>query len=346
MIKKIFSFLKKYWFLVLLAMIVGGLVTLKLLFPKKPTPSPAPPVELKSLVMPKISGASIPKGFKLEIDEFSFPDQLETYQGQESEISPRQAQTIAEKLGFSGSPEESQDIFLGPFQTWSSEIAFLSVALKSHKIEYGLDLYQVEIAQEGPLPTPGEARENLEKLLADLNLKPQFEAKWQKEKYLTKGFYLQPASSPETADFIQIGLNSGLGQYQLVGSGPEEALISLILGKNQTIISFRSQIYFTGFTRQKTYDLKTKAEIKNSLVGEGKIVSFSNQENPLKEPQVDQLEFNEIYLAYYQEPEKTNLIQPIFILKGGAILADEVKTEVTAYLPALASKYLRFETPL
>jgi len=71
------------------------------------------------------------------------------------------------------------------------------------------------------------------------------------------------------------------------------------------------------------------------LVSEGRIVYLGNYQNISGEPAFTKAEFNQITLAYYQDPEKNPIIQPIYILSGQGTLENGEKTEIIAYLPAI-----------
>jgi hypothetical protein len=337
---KIKKFLKQYWVFVLLAAVASGLLVLRLSQRGQPSPLvQPPPAPQPGKAQPEIPGISIPQNTQLNLVDFSFPSRLKTYQGTERKISTPQATKIAKEFRFPGSPQKSEAVLGETIYNWSSKTHFLSIALDSGKIEYGLDLYQTQAPTEGLLPSSEEARNILENLLAKLELTPEFELKWQEEEYLLRGFYFLPAPSSEGADFIKVGFNPGIGQHQLVGLDPNEPLVSLILGKGGEIIRFRHQVYFANFAGGKTEDLKSEIEVRGSLITEGKIVAVSAIKKPGKEPEITQAEFNQIRLAYFQEVEKTALIQPVYILSGLGTLSSGEKTELVAYLPALKFEF-------
>lgn len=332
---KLIQFFKRYWVFILLAAIVGGLIMLRLSQRGQP-PSLSKPTLKPSLTKPKITGIKIPFGPNLDLADFYFPSQLKTFQGQESEISSDKAVKIAQEFNLSQTPQKSEDVFLGTFYAWSSDTHFLSIALDSNKIEYGLDLYQAQPPTQGALPSPETVKTTLENLLAKLTLTPEFEYKWQKEEYLIQDHYFSPTSILEEADFIKVGFNPTLGQYQMVDLNPTEPLVSLTLGKGGEIIRFQYQVYFSSFEGQETYSLKTKEEVQKSLTEEGRIVYAGTFRETTKEPKISRASFDQIRLAYFQEPEKTSVIQPIFILSGQGTLAVGGVTEIIAYLSAIS----------
>lgn len=340
MVSKFIQFFKRYWVFILLATVASGFFVLRLVQKGQPPPPPRVTSE-PSLIEPKIDGIKIPSNAKLALANFSFPSQLKTYQGQESKISSDKAIKIAQEFNFSQPPQKSEDVFLGTFYAWSSKPHFLSISLDSSKIEYGLDLYQTQLLLQGVLPSPETAKTTLKNLLTKLDLTPEFEIKWQKEEYLVQDHYFSPTSSPEEADFIKVGFNPSLDRYQLVSLNPTEPLVSLTLGKDGEIIRFQSQIYFSKFDSQETYTLKTKEEVQKSLTREGRIVYASTLEKTTKEPEISQASFDKVQLAYFQEAEKTSVIQPIFILSGQGTLADGEVIEIIACLPAISSEYLK-----
>ena len=337
MLKKIIQFFKRYWIFIILAALASGLLLFRLNQRGQPTqpgpqPSPVPGISLTPL---KIEGAVLPLKTKINLQDFSFPSRLKTYLGQESQSSSTQAKRIAQELGFSGSAQESEDVLLGVFLTWNSETHYLSISLETSKIDYGKNLGLTPVPKQGSLPSPETAKTNLENLLSRLGLKPSFELKWQKEEYLTEGYNLPSVSGPEQADYLKISANPAVGQYQLVGQDPTRPLISLILDKNKEIVRFQHQVYFSDFQGQETYDLKTKEEIENLLLSEGRIVYFGTYQTSVGPPDLTQAEFDQINLAYYQSPDKNLLIQPIYLLSGQGILENGETTEIITYQPAI-----------
>ncbi len=336
-IEKIIQFFKRYWIFIILATVVAMLLVVRLsqreqVPPSGPQPTPAPQVKLSP---PKITDANLPRNSTVSISDFSFPPRLKIYQGSESKISSDQAIKIAQEFGFSGSPGKSEDIFLGNFYTWATKTKFLSIALDSNTINYGLDLSQSQPPTQGTLPSPETTKTALENLLKNLELSPQFELKWQKEDYLVNRHSLPSVSNSEEADFIKVGFNPAVDQYQMIGLEPNQPLVSLILDKEEKLIAFSYQLYFSSLEGLEIYDLKDKNNVQALLTAEGKIVYSGAYQKTAKEPSFTRAEFNQIRLAYFQNPEKDLIIQPIYILSGQGTLENGKKTEIIAYLPAI-----------
>jgi len=335
-IEKVIQFFKRYWIFIVLATVASSLLVFRLSQREQPSlepqPTPAPQIKLSP---PQISGVNLPRNSIFSISDFSFPPRLKIYQGSESKISSDQAVKIAREFGFSGSPQESEDVFLGNFYTWATKTKFLSIALNSNTINHGLDLSQSQLPTKGALPSPETAKTTLENLLENLGLSPQFELKWQKEDYLVNRYSLPFVNNPKEADFIKVGFNPAVGQYQMIGLEPNEPLVSLVLDKEAKLISFSYQLYFSSLEDLEIYDLKDNNDVQALLITEGKIVYSDSYEEIVKIPNFVQAEFNQITLAYYQDPDKNPIIQPIYILSGQGTLESGEKTEIIAYLPAI-----------
>ncbi len=344
MIPKIMAFLKRYWLLVLLAMIAGGLIILKVLQRNQPslpgttTPTATPQTTLES---PLIEGVSLPAQTKLNLSQFDFPTQLTVYQGQEKKLTLETATQIAKNLGFKGEPQKSEDVVLGNFYTWTQADRYLSIAADANEIDYGLDLYQAALETEGPIPSPEEAKKSLESLINRLELKASLETKWQKEQYLTQGYSFQPTSDLSKADFIKIGYNLGLDNYQLINQNPREPLISAILGKNEQLVQFHYRLNFTQFEKKSAYVLKTKPEVEQTLVPDGKIVYLGTSNESTLEPTLIEANFSQINLSYLQPTDKNPSVQPVFVLSGQATLSEGETTEIIALLPAITDQWLK-----
>ncbi len=347
MVKGVIQFFKRYWIFIVLATAVAILLVVRLgqreqASPSETQPTPAPQVKLSP---PKITGINLPRNSTVSITDFSFPPRLKIYQGLEAKVSSDQATKIAREFGFSGSPQKSEDIFLGNFYTWATKTKFLSIALDSNTISYGLDLSQSQPPTQGILPSSETAKTTLETLLKNLGLSPHFEPKWQKEEYLVNRYSLPSVNNPEEADFIKIGFNPAVGQHQIIGLEPNEPLVSLILGKEGRIISFSYQLYFSSLEGQETYNLKDRSGVQTLLITEGKIVYSGAYQETIKEPSFIQAEFNQIRLAYFQSPEKDLIVQPVYILFGQGTLENGEKIEIIAYLPAIKFESQSLQAP-
>ena len=283
----------------------------------------------------------------LELTDFPSATKLMTYQGREKKLTAQKAKTIAAKLNFPEEFTEADDIFLGTFYIWNSETHSLSVALDANQIIYSLNLFSKPAPQEGQLPTSKRAQNFLEELLAQLDLTIPKQIKWQKEEYLIQSYNFIPTSEASTADFIKVGFNPALEEYQLVKSLPQEPLVSLIIGKNETLVRFQYQIYFDQFIEKESFNLKTEKEVASTLHSEGEIVYLGTMRETTKIMEIKRAVLEEIQLAYFLETEKNPLIQPIYILRGTAWLENSDQTEVIVLLPAIASECLEeSEKPL
>lgn len=339
---KIKNWFKKYGLLGALIILALGLTLNFLLQKRKPETPVSPPLTSPSpkavLQEPVINGLTIPIGFQLNITDFPLASQLRLYQGQTASFSESRIKQMAKQLNFSSQAEVVEDVILGKIMLWQENDWFLNVNPDLGTFDYKRDLYLASLPEEGLLPSPEQAQKKLLNLLEKLKIQVEFEKKWVQEVYLTHGLYLNPVSDSQEADYLKVGFNPQINLYPLLGLSPTEPLASLTLDKNQEIIRFRWRNNFEKFEPQAFYDLKNEAEIRRSLSREGKIIYTSSSALLPENTNLYQVKFDQIFLAYFQEATRNTLIQPIFVLEGQGVYRGE-EIEITAYLPALASKY-------
>lgn len=335
MINNFFIFLKRHLlFAVLGLLLVGALFLVFKTFLKERS---SPSLSTTPITPLKIAGKTIPEQVDFTPGNVSLSKQLPVYRGLASHFSEEQAIKIAQEFDFNSTPLKVGNSPSEEVLSWSSDKTSLNIDLGSPAIDYSLNLLITRGApKEGSLPSPDQALTFLDDLLARIGQKPSLTLAPQKEHYLVLGQSAFLETTPQTADFIQIGLNPSMREYPLLGRDLNQPNIFLILGRGGQIVRFRYELYFSRFSEEKPYPLKNISHIADSLVQEGKIVSFDLMSEEAWALEFTSAAFTKINLGYFQPSNKEEVIQPVYILSGTGVLSDGRKTTITAYLPAIA----------
>lgn len=333
---KVFEFLGKYWLFVLLGTLATIVVALKIITSQKtPPPSPIKPVSpTPSAPVLKLEGKALPQNTRFLASTDTLPKTAKTYQGREKRLPDEQANQIAQKLGFAQPPTKDKGI-LGTFYFWNSEDYSLNILLDLLGIDYNLNGYQT-LPKEGELPSQSQAQTILDNLLDELGLQPSFELIGLNPRYFKikgTGFI---ETTPQEADFLQVGFVFSFQNSQLVSTSLFEPDVYLRIGRGGKLARFRYKAYFSEFTEERAFPLKNQEQIVSTLVSEGKIIDQDfTSEAAIWGLDFTEAEFDQISLVYYEPTDKNQLVQPIYFLSGKGTLADGQQTRIVAYLPAL-----------
>lgn len=335
MMMKILAFFKKYWLFILLGALATIVVVLRFFYAPSAEPQIGPiPTPSPLLSPPQIEGQALPKSVQVSLQNFKYPKTMKIYQGAENRFLPGKAKAIAQQLGFTTEPQISQSVSQEIFYNWAKNGEYLSINLNTSGINYGKDFSN--LTKEGDLPSPVKAQETLNKLLEDLGLVPSYSLQVQKEQYLALMGPVMTQVAPEKAEVIMVGSNPVLEDTLLLGQNPGALLISIMIDKENTLVSFEYQSPFFSFDPKEEYPLKTIKEIEEKISKEGKIV-FLDLITEVEEVELKSVNLNQAKIAYLQ-PMTGNLIQPTFVLSGTATLETGEVIEVIVYLPAISFK--------
>ncbi len=157
---------------------------------------------------------------------------------------------------------------------------------------------------------------------------------------------LVKASSPETAEVSRVDyfrfLTEGADKFPLLGQNPKKGITRIYLldnSNNYFAADFNEWLFET--KNGSTYPLKSVNEAWNELIsGQGYIVYLSlleetDADNPGPLPSLKTITIREVSLAYYDDENMQNFLQPIYVFKGEAELTTGGKSDLTAYVPAI-----------
>lgn len=333
------NFLKKHWLFVILGAIAALLVGLYYILPREETIDESLP-KLERL---EIDGINLNPNtritFSIKVDPKTLP--ILNLKRRTSLITA-EMRSFAEKLGFSGEPKGEQDIISGPIYIWSNNKYLLSIYPQIIRIEYELDLISNPPPQLGVLPEPTVAKEKLFALFRQLEIPTEGVSFEQKERYYSVndlGFYVV---SKDKASILELNFNPIFNQTPIVTNSPEAQSITATFNKGGNIVGFKFQVPIALLAAGHPYLLKNLDDIKNSTYTEGKILqaTLDYQGTTLEDVNLISINISKINLAYFLD-DKTDIIQPIYIMHGLAQDSRNESHKIQIYLPAIKSEYFK-----
>jgi len=336
---KVIIFLKRYWLIVLLAFLATLVIFIKFFFARNQPPTGEPGPSPTAIPTLEIEGTRLSGSLTTSFSSFPKLEKAYIYRGTARTILTNSAGEIAQIFGFTGSPLVSRDTILGDINSWSSNEKYLIVGLETSKIIYGKNLLNQSAPQTGSLPSKQEAEESLKNLYQKISLSPEISFFLPlPEKYLlARGTLFEPTTQ-DKADFLQVGFSLQLNNFPFLSKDPNKPLVSLIVDKNKETVTYEDLIIFSRFTPTEEFSLKTESEVKNTLLGEGKIVSLGITQEDFFNLKFKRGNLNKISLVYLQPTLPDQLIQPVFLLEGEITLLDEQTVPVAIYLPAFSKQ--------
>jgi hypothetical protein len=140
------------------------------------------------------------------------------------------------------------------------------------------------------------------------------------------------------AGFVQISFDRKIGDLFVFEKSPQSSAATVILNKKGQV----SKMFYTGFkiASQAEYPIKNRNEAAEAIKSDGFLVDINRElEEPIDPQQFDELVIEDYFLAYLQE-DVTNVVQPIYVLRGRGLVGDYV-TDVVIYVPALEGLWLK-----
>lgn len=249
-------------------------------------------------------------------------------------FSQERSRTWAKQLGFSGEPEKTDE-----YNYFYKTEGLPYTSLKTNIITKNFSLfydYQNDFTLAGTKNAPGENQaiseaknflQKAESLSADLAVGTQ--------KVLFFKFSppnlerVDPALASVEADFALVNFyRKNLEDLKIVSPDPLKSLVSVLISgspeKQKRII----EVNFTHFPIDEShvcsYPLKTTDQAWQELKNNQAFLANFGQNYD------GQVVIRNIYLAYFDPPEETNYLQPVFVFEGDR--------DFVAYVPALTNE--------
>lgn len=337
------KFLKKYWLLIFLAFIASLLLSLFLINRQIIVSQKSEKEDLFLLPAPKIT--SYPVKVRLDFSNLlsnfpSLPLRENVYEFSNPSYSNEEAMVIAKKLEFNTQPI-SENYNGEVFLSWKEEERYLSINLKKGSIEFSNTRKDLFLPVPSLLPNINNIEPFAKSFLQEKGLLPKDEVNIiiVSKSYLESfGEEYEEVNKNDNAFAIQAKIEFQLKDINLTGIG-----INLVVGKNNEVIKFNSELGLKNVQLLTSYPLKEKKEVIQ-IIQKADFINFINIPNnylPYEEiKQLREISFNKIEVVYLKTSPTQNYLQPIFFISGQGTLIDGRTSEIGIYIPAIKDEYL------
>ena len=303
-------------------------------------PKPA----LKSLVL---SGESVSYSLETTTGTLpTMPNKVKVYklaEPQASFLSLEKTKSLARKLGFQTPPREvSPSLYF-----WQEEGRSLRANTVTGNFEIDTDISQMTLSV-GDLPAPGEIKSTAKGYLDGKGLlKSGFEIGSAEVVLIKKsGPSLTRALSLSETSLARIDFFRAIKEDEatipVLPQNQKNGLVAIFyvgVGSNNfPKVKFTAWDY--DFEKGETYPLRPLStawqEVKN---GQGYVTHLQYQGSDsletLNSLTVSNIEVRKVYLAYFDDENIQNFLQPIYVFEGDGKSADGKMIEITIYSPAV-----------
>lgn len=300
---------------------------------------------------PKISTTplpepEIPKTFEgkpsivvsVEKKDFDFPKVLSVLKTAPSTISGDESRKIANKLGLNFEPVVVPDVIEGTKHRYTGSNYVLLLALKTGKIDYVRNLILGEIANKQL------SDKDIIKVAEDFLIKNELVSS-EEVNTLSVSYYEKRSSSGlyqttrEDAYFYQVNFSTSISEIPVLTLNPQNSPVYVRVLPDGTIL--KAHVEKLGQVTQN--DQVRRLKKYDGVIGskESAILISLDEGNvylpDIPADSIKQITITEIELAYLIESSTTQVLQPIFLLKGLAGVSgfpNELKAVL--YLPAIS----------
>ena len=315
--------------------------------PKLPPPEVAfdklPPLEIPNLPFKEGSEPDYIVDTKTGRLPTDLPDRAKVYKiilPKTTLLTSQRAKELAAKLNFSQNP---QKISSSEYR-WENpdEGRTLKMDITTGNFTLETDIKKLSNLGAGATPSKAAAVEQAKRFLQNLGSLSNDYLEGRKEAtYLQiEGESLKKVENLSEAQLTRVDFFREIGEQPIVGAGPYEGLITVILSKDG--VPFVLYDFWPLDPLQSTtYPLKTVEQVW-SEVEEGKAqVTFLAlaKADPFSsyEPQDPKTVYiHKIFLGYFEGQKLQDYLQPIYILEGLGVTADRRQLKFIAYIPAIA----------
>lgn len=148
------------------------------------------------------------------------------------------------------------------------------------------------------------------------------------------------SKNKNSSDAVSVSFLPVINSVPIIGLGPAEDATTLYISrKDSSLFKFSFFIPQISTKTKGIYNLKSIEDIKKTPLNLMKIFYLNKGDNDqtsnILPEELSSVNFNSIYLAYYLTAEKSDFLQPIFVLEGKAKTKDNGEGIIKAYLPAI-----------
>lgn len=248
---------------------------------------------------------------------------------------------ISENLDFLSLPTEVNDIKNGKFLIWNNPKYSLFIYPQIRKIKYAPSTNPIERINN-TINKQLEDKEYLELATSFLTNKINLDKnnlKFSNYLYLkpVEGYELYKEVERVDSKIIQVNFYYSEAEYPIYTENAQDTQIYVQFTKDGTVLNSEISLYSEYKKAELEYRLKNFDEF-NSKLNEAVLVNIdsSNVNLPdIKSDLITDIEINKIELVYLQENLTTEILQPVFLLRGILHLKDNInRSDAVFYLPA------------
>lgn len=338
--------MRKKKIFIIIILVLSGVLILSALYliskGRKQTSKTNETTKIQAPDIPNYINGTIPLSVSFSEKDFLFPDKLPLLFQKKNTMSEDQIRKISSNLGFDSEPITTTDAKSGTIYIWSNDKNFLFITPKLNKIKFGPSQSSHNIINN-----------SLNKQLTDKTMESiamDFLEKIDIEKVnlkLSNITYLKVDPTKELftlttkndATIYQLNYSYSESKYPILTLNPQDTIIYVQLLQDGTVLNSEATVNTTYINGSSEYKIMSYKELYDSI-NQSILVSLDNSNINLPDLQKDaikQITISSVEIAYLLDKPSNEYLQPVFLLKGIANIADyEQGINTSLYLPALA----------
>ena len=325
---------KRKIFIIISLVILGALIVVSLFLKKEEEvvpPLPQPKI-------PSLLEGTYPVEIFFEQQDFNFPSVISALKLEKTLLQNQDVARIASNLGFTSDPLIMEDVFDGKMYIYRSDESALTVSLKNQEFDYTLNQVPAYINKQ---PSDTALINTAKDFLIQMGLASSENIHFASFVYLeeTSGQGLYP-SSKENASLYQVNFSSEVDDTTILTLNPQNTPAYVRLLPDGSV--FKAHVNRLGTISKSTsqYKLQTYDEVLSNI---NNVILVSLDGGNIHLPDISnksikKISIYSIELAYLLDTPTSEILQPVFLLKGTADISDyPAEVSASMYLPAISS---------
>ena len=333
------SFINKYWFLILLAMVATLLGVIwatsqgKKVSPQKTT-----------LNKPVLPGNPLVSPINFTFDtQTTLPNEspILTIKKKSAYTRP-DAERIAKALEFTSQATTAQDVVDGPIVSWTQEDKFLSVTLNSRQVNFDRNLELLNLTSEGTFLDSQSLNLKISSVFANLGISAGLQNLNQITNFITVDVHspIPIITSEENSLLKEILYSYQYDNKTFINPSGGDFLARVWVDKRGEIVKIESFETVASLTPSQNLKIRNMDEIKSTINKEGALFAIKDFEFAADPGIFSSITITKLEVAFLI-PAKDDIAQPVFRLEGIGFGSSIQAAEVVLFLPALSSEYYK-----
>ncbi|HXK52438.1 hypothetical protein H6802_04485 [Candidatus Nomurabacteria bacterium] len=295
------------------------------------------------------SNGRLPAGMPTRMKVYEFAPDYFSYE------AGRAAQDNAQKLGFTD--DELITDLKGDLYSWRSKISggTLNINKNTKSLELKTPLVGKNIMYKAQTISSGSAAQGAISILTQINrFSDPLYSKGTNTVTFGKiqGNNLTMATNNTEIQFARVDFFRQIETVPILGPNPKIGLINVTLSAAKIQNTEMNYPFMTADVHEiipnteATYPIIPIDEAWAAVVsGKGVVVNVTPKGSSVFDsttaPRVDRALIENIYMAYYETPEKQQYLQPIYVFDGKYNIGNAPGGEITIYYPAIQGQYIK-----